>query len=604
MRVTQTCRAFLTLMFILVGSTAMAKPAAAAEKTDVLSMMPDNSLAFVVVNDPALLLKKAATLAKRLEVPMPEPMALLKEQLPAAAHIDLTRPAAVAIHPHGDPVGGVVLVPVTDFEAFVKACGAKDANADLVEIELAGDQLVAASYNGYAVLSDASGAAAIEGVKNNKGKVAEQYAAMRQRMEAADVAGGATQAGIEAFAVLAKEGIAAVQAEIAGLDSDEMPGVPPKSIVEALSIYTLLVDEFAATVQSYAFTVSIEKKAIIGQDILRLKKGEFATKLGQIKPSGTDWCAQLPAGRPVFLMAGETPKSLMPGLLEFSKKTMLAMSGIYGMDEDQIQQLIEDSKPLMEKTTGMAFLMAVPKGKDAPLYAGMGGIIKVEGGAEQYIDDYVKLIKKMARAMKKPFGDAMLRFGPPKKIEIDGKPGVRFAVEIKMSFGADDSEQQKMMDEMMAKMYGPDGKMKIFLVAANEDTVAIGYTSPATVKRFVAAANGKLPRTLGSVPAYKELISHLPDDAQWGGGIDLGGYFELIKRVVEPGMIPEIDLPSSPIGFGVTASEEEVCIHGAVTVKTIKQLVQTITKAMAPGLPEQEPGVEIPAEVPEPVPES
>ena len=78
----------------------------------------------------------------------------------------------------------------------------------------------------------------------------------------------------------------------------------------------------------------------------------------------------------------------------------------------------------------------------------------------------------------------------------------------------------------------------------------------------------------------------------------------LIKRVVEPGMIPEIDLPSSPIGFGVTASEEEVCIHGAVTVKTIKQLVQTITKAMAPGLPEQEPGVEIPAEVPEPVPES
>jgi len=585
MCVTQTCRAFLALTLVIACSTAMAKPDGAAKKTDILSMMPDNSLAFVVVNDPALLFKKAGTFAGRLELPMPDSMSLLQEKLPAVQHVDMTRPAAVAIHPDGIPIGGVILVPVTDFEAFVKACGAEDASADLVKVEFAGDGMVAASYNGYAVLADASDASAIKAVKNNKGKVAEEYAAMRERMEAADITGGATRSGIESFAGLAKQGIATMQALIEKTDPAELPGILPKNIAEALSFYTVLVEEFDAAVQSYAFAVSIEKNVIIGQDILRLKTCELATKLGQVEPSGTDWYGQLPAGRPVVVMAGVTPKSLMPGLLEFSKKAMLAMSGIYGMDEDQIHQLLEDSKPLMEKTNGMAFLMAVSKNEDAPLYAGAGGILKVDGDAEQYIGDYAELVTKMVQAMKKPSGDAMLRFTAPKKIEVDGKAGVRFIVDINFSIGADDSEQQQMIDEMMSKMYGPDGKLKVFLVAANDDTVAFGYTSQATVKRFVAAANGELPRTLGSMPAYKALRSHLPDDAQWGGAIDLGGYFTMIKRVLESGTvpgvdIPDVDIPASPIGFGVTASEQEVCVHGVVTVNTVKRLVQTVRRMM------------------------
>ena len=94
----------------------------------------------------------------------------------------------------------------------------------------------------------------------------------------------------------------------------------------------------------------------------------------------------------------------------------------------------------------------------------------------------------------------------------------------------------------------------------------------------MAAANGKLPRTLGSVPAYKAVLAHLPSGAQWGGGIDLGGYFEVIRRFVPQGMIPDVDIPPSPIGFGVTASEQEVCVHSVMTVNTIKRLVQAVQK--------------------------
>jgi len=575
-------------MLVLACSMALARPnAVAAEQTDILSMLPDNSLAFVVVNDPALLLKKASTLSKRLEVPMPDPMMLLQSQLPAIAHVDMTRPAAVAIHPGGMPVGGVILLPVKDFEAFAKACGAEDTDTDLVKVMFAGDGMVAASYKGYALLSDASDASVIEAVRNNTGKVAEQYAAMHERMQSADITGGATRAGIETFSALAKQGIVAMQAEFEKLDPEQMPGMPPKNLAEAMSVYTVLIEEFAATVQTYAFAVNIEKNAITGVDILRLKKCELATQFGRIEPSDTDWYELLPAGRPVVVGAGTTPKSLIQGMLEASKKMMTAMSGIYGMDEEQISQLFEDSKPLMEKLNGMAFLMAVTQKEDAPLYAGAGGLFKVDGGAEKYLDEYTKVITKMARTMKQSSGDSMLKFTAPKKIEVDGKPGIRISVGFNFSFGQKDSQQQKMMGEMMKKMYGPDGKLKMFLVAANDDTVAIGYTSLATVKRFIAAANGELPRTLGSMPGYKALKTHLPDDAQWTGAIDLGGSFQLIQRMVEPGMIPDLDLPAAPIGFAVTASEQEVSMHGAVTVNTVKRLVQAIQKVMSANAPTQ-----------------
>jgi hypothetical protein len=188
----------------------MAQTVAATKKTDILSMMPDNSLAFVVVNEPALLVKKAGTLVTQLEVPISDPMLLLRTKMPAVQYVDMTRPAAVVIHPAGDPFGGVILVPVTDFGAFVEAGGAEETSADLVKVDFAGDRMVAASYNGYAVLTDASDASAIKAVKNNQGKVAAEYTAMRERMDAADVTGGATRSGIETFAALAKKGIASV----------------------------------------------------------------------------------------------------------------------------------------------------------------------------------------------------------------------------------------------------------------------------------------------------------------------------------------------------------------------------------------------------------
>jgi hypothetical protein len=550
-------------------------------------MMPDNSLAFVVVQNPAKLFQKATTLAQQIEAPMPDPMELLQERLPAAQHIDMARPAAVVFHPDGAPVGGILLMPVTDFEAFVNACGAEDANADLVQVDFVGNSMVAASYKKYAVLTDASGASGIEAVKNSESKVAAEFAAMRQRMEAADITGGATRSGIEAFAVLAKQGIAALQIRIEAGD-DEVPGMPPKSISEAMSMYSLLVDEFEAAVQNYAFAVNIDTKMVTGEDIFRLKTGDLATKLEQIEPSGTDWSGQLPAGLPVFVMAGTTPSSLMPGVLEFSKKMMLAMSGIYGMDEDQIHQLIEDSKPLMAKTRSMAFLMAVPRREKASLYAGAGGILKVDTPAEQYIDDYTELITKMDQAMKNRSGQALFRFATPKKIKIDGKAGVRIIAEISFPGGTEDSAERQQFNEMMAKIYGPDGKLKIFLVAANQDTVVFGYTSQATVKRYMAAASGELPRTLGSMPAYKTLVSHQPDGTLWKGAIDLGGYFKLIQRFLPPGTIPDVEVRACPIGFAVTASEQEIGVHSAVTVHTIKRIVQAAMQVARAGSGQEE----------------
>ena len=398
-------------------------------------------------------------------------------------------------------------------------------------------------------------------------------------MVAAGIAGGATRLGIETFAAMAIKELAAKQAEF---EKIEIPGMPQQSLAQALSLYTMLIEEFEKAVECYAFGVSIQRGAITGQDMLRMKTRDENRKRGANALAVTDWLSELPAGRPVFLMAGATPKAFVPELLTLSKQMMLTMPDMYGMDEEDIDQMIEEMTPLLDRTRGMAFLMSVPGAKDSPLYAGLGGILKVDGNAAQYIDDYAEVTMKATQRMKDASGKGMFRISDPKKVEVDGKPGMRIVVDFNLANMAGDTADQQMMSTVMSKMVGSDGKLKVFIVAANDDTVVFGYTSQATAKRFIAAANGKSPRTLAALPPYQQLAKHLPADAQWGGAIDVGGYYELIKRVMPTGLVPEIDIRPAPMGIAATVSEQEVCIHGAVTVNTLKRLVESFKQASSP----------------------
>lgn len=576
MRVMKTSVLLLLLLAIAFCQPVMAKPEKAAEPVDVLSLLPDSTLGMIIVNKPGDLFEKVVGLAKKLGAPIPKnPLAELKKDIAALKYVDPTRPAVIAITQKSGvgpmPVYFIGLVPVKNFTAFVKAAGGIKETDGVYKIEYA----FAAEYKGYAVLVDPNGAGVLETIGKNEGRIATEFAPMRERMEAADVSGGATRQGIEMLTAFAKMGISTMQMQFENMPPDPNTGMSPKSISQALSIYTLMFDELNNSVQTYAFATSIEKDAIVSDDIIRLKNKKLAETLAKIDPFDTESFKGLPAGRPFVAFAGAMPKSLMSGLMVFSKKGMLAMSDLYGLDEKGIDELIARYQPLMEKTNSMAFVMGAPR-KKGSIYSGMCGISRVEGGAEQYIADNAALFENMNEIMKKSKNGAMIGFGKPKKIEVDGRPGISVKFSVNMEVAPEGSMQQAQMDEIMERMFGKGGKTTIFFVAIDENTVAYAYDSPALIKRVIAGDDAK---TLGSVQGYEETLALLPEDAQWIGVFDLGGYMELIKKVVPPNQLPPgIKVPPSPFAMGATVTKDEVCIRSVVTVKTIKRIVKSFQR--------------------------
>jgi len=576
----KTCVAFLILIAIVACQPAWAKPEKTSEPVDLLSLMPDNTLGMVVANDPAALLGKVIRIAKKLDAPMPkDPIAQLKKDFRPLKHVDLTRPAAAAIVQASGgpfPVGFIAMIPVKDYAAFVKAAVVKDI-ADK-HSELGPGSIVAIKYEGYAILANPGGDNVLKTIGKNKGKVAAEFGPLKERMDAGDVSGGATRAGIEIFAGFAKMGIQAVQAQMENLPAEETGGMQPQQIGQILSIYTLMIDEMTRTVQTYGFSMRIEKGAIISDDIIRLKNKDLGEKLAQVPAYDISHFTNLPAGRPFIAFGGATPKSLMSGMLVFSKKAMLAMQDFYGMDEKEIDELLELYDPVMSKMKDMSLVMSVPR-KGGSIYSGMGGYSKVEGGAGQYIEDNIALFKKLTEAMKGPKGKSMMTFSEPQPIEIDGKKGISISFKIKFEIAKKGSREQQEIDEMMSRLFGKRGSMTIFMVAVDKETVAYAYDSEDQMKQVIAAASGKADKTLGSIPAYEEALALLPKDAQWIGTFDIGGYMGLIKKMLGKGNFPPgLKIPASPAVMGITATKDEVQIRSAITIKTIRRIAEAFKR--------------------------
>ena len=148
-----------------------------------------------------------------------------------------------------------------------------------------------------------------------------------------------------------------------------------------------------------------------------------------------------------------------------------------------------------------------------------------------------------------------------KKIKVEGLPALEMEMEIPQPAQA---EQMPGFDDTMSKMFGPGGKMKFFLVAVNEHTVALSLTSHAPILRTIAAlkqpANG-----LATDPELLKTAKLLPTDAPWVGYVSPSGSVAFFKRMMDT-MMPEgmprpniPDFPASPpIGVAVKALPGEL----------------------------------------------
>ena len=133
-------------------------------------------------------------------------------------------------------------------------------------------------------------------------------------------------------------------------------------------------------------------------------------------------------------------------------------------------------------------------------------------------------------------------------------------------------------EQMMEKMFGPGGKMTIYMAVADEHTVVWGYTSEDLVRRGMKALSAPKQGLAGD-EGVAGTAALLPPNAPFVGYWSPKGTVDFVKRMI-PAVTPGADVASKvpdfpqtpPIGCAATASGAELRAHLVIPAEVVEAL--------------------------------
>ena len=122
-----------------------------------------------------------------------------------------------------------------------------------------------------------------------------------------------------------------------------------------------------------------------------------------------------------------------------------------------------------------------------PMYSNMVFSMQMDD-AHAYLDAYQEQIEAMNEILQDA-ESSLLSEMKVTKIDLDGTP----ALKVEMNFPRlPGMEADPNFPNVLEALFGPGGKIRIFMAAADDHTVVAAYTSRRTLKRCLKAA--KRPR--------------------------------------------------------------------------------------------------------------
>jgi len=576
-------RSFAVLPAVLLAALS-ATPALAAE--DVLDVIPDGSLGFVVVNRLAETDAKAVQLGARMQLPVPSLMALLKMSTGVQQGLDEKGSAAVVLMPaendNAKPIQ-ILMVPVTDFGQLIGQLKPKDTDAKPVEVEILGKPFLVGSRHGYAVFAKPKHGNVLKSVLESDSPAGglDDVAPMRNWLSENDVAAVLTRRGVKLLVAKAQQGLRHVKAEMA-----KVPEEMKQDMEAAISVFGVYEDILQTVggekeTEIYAAGVRVDEQgALWVTDWTRFDAdGHLAKILADVKPQEQDLLAGLPARPFVAVGAGALPESMAKALTQFSIDFMKSVPELYGLDEEQVEKLGEISAQSMTGIRAMSMMLGVGKPSD-PIYSDLAFTMTVDD-APAYMAKYKKSIEAMNELVEGA-EDSILQGTKLTEVKIGGKPGLK----ISMKFPT--TPQVKNIpnyEQMMEKMFGRGGRITIFMAAADEHTIVAAYTKRAMLVRSLRVARGIEPG-LAAEKNVAVTVAMLPPGAQWVGYWNPKGtidYFNRIIPVFAPKPEADFRLPdfpaTPPIGFAAKTDSDGLRGYMVVPAPVLKAIGEFVVEA-------------------------
>ncbi len=571
---------FLSKSVAVVSLFAVVMLVPALGMAGVMEVVPDDALAFVVVNDIVKTNVKISALAKQLEIPIPNLLETAKLMTGAVKGIDEKRPFGFALMPGEDADAepqALIFIPTTDYKTLVGQLNPDEVTAKVATVIVAGETALVGSKAGYAIFSPPDAEDALKAALDSQQSVAKSSAALKSWIAKQDVAGVATPAAIKLAATKGIEGLQVAKEALEEFQ-DEAQLAPALAMFD---VYETILESCGRELTHVAIAARVDKDSnlLIATKTLFTSGGSFAKAAGQITAPTNDPLASLPSGPFVFAGGGGVPDFLMAELMKMSMKILESSPAADGpITPAQTKRMMELSMESLKSVRSMSMKMGVfEPGKS--IYSSMTGIMQVDD-PQAYLDTSEKVAKEYAKLIKET-GLPMMEY-EISRTKVDGVSALKITMDMSGFFAGQDLPAEAA--EAMKIFLGKDGKIIAYMAPVGKDKVAFAYTSTDNLKKVIAAANGG--ESLAGNKQVAKTMAMLPKGSQWAGLLSLQGLVQTganIFATFTGGQAPPLPLfpDTPPLGFGVKLSAEGVEKNLALPIETIKAVKSYAGKIQA-----------------------
>ncbi|MHB8970216.1 MAG: hypothetical protein ACYC3X_10835 [Pirellulaceae bacterium] len=572
------------------GVSLLHLTARAAE--DVLTIVPDDALAVVVVNRVGETQQKIETLGQQLQIPAVELLRQAQFSVQSQPHVDPQGAVAIAVFPNpaGERPLTVWFVPTSDYQAFVNQFQPEDAAAKITTITVGTSKFLVAPKGSYAVLTPSLNQQSLERILSATTNVAAATAALNDWRAENDLYTLAMPSGIKLVQQQALAGLALVKAQFT------QQGDQGKAVVTGLEMYESLFQSLDKEATHCGIGVRLMKDGVhVVSRTLLAEGGVVLQAAKEIGPTGDDLLAGLPRGPFVMAGGGILPDAWMKRLMAVSVRMMKSYPGGGELTDEQAGKLAELSARSLKGVRSMAMVLGVGQA-GSPLYGDTVMLIKVDN-SQEYLDNYVRAMSEMSelgKASKSPLFSARVE-----KTPIDGEPGLKVTMNMAAILAAGQLQGAQLPDakRLTGLMFGDQDELAIYFAAANPHTVVGAYVSQERLVSAIKSANQAEDQLPGDA-SVQRTMDMLPKGAQWVGLASPRGMLQFVSRTMQlvvPGLplaIPEFP-ETSPLGFAMKLTPAGLETDLAIPTEVLQATAEVIHKVRGA----QPAGVPAPAKV-------
>lgn len=571
----------------LVAPTLVALAPAGGEipvdlKVNVLGMVPEDAYAFAVLSDFEKNRAAVEGVLHKLKIPFDttRQYADFNDFLERLEGWDPSGPHALVLMPveDGDPEA-VFVVPVKNYKKFAASLGAAAVEEGPAEFEFQDDELLIAEKNNYAIITSDECRSTLDRVLASKKSAAASCEAIRPWLVKQQLAGVVMPSMVQ----LGCDSLVKVLEEVKKFTdgTEELPNEELKRYLPLIEIgrktAIRLVTAARDEITHVTFAVRVDEKlglAASGQVVCK-PNGAFAALIKGNTPLPADALKNLPAEQFIMAMGQAYPKEASEAIFQVIEELLNEAAKIEDLplDAAKLKAGLAASRKMFKQ---VRFVTQSQSIVGPGIYDGTYAIYHVED-AEAFIKQNKEGMKIFHAAFEKHkdlLGD--VEFGDAKVGDIDA---FKVSIDILKLTKKFAGPQQPQQDIMMKSMFGGEGRMTMYFAVAAKDKMVMSYGEPG-LKAIVESVKAEKPGLADDV-MIKKTAAILPSDVVFVGYLDIGGYIEMMKKMVAAAMaaqgaggqfpIPIPPFPNSPpIGYSFKTHENTASVDFVVPMELME----------------------------------